>query len=401
MGYLRVFASVAVVVQLFAVLPASISWAQFEEENRIPDNAPEPEWGRLLRTPIFLEASTRLVNSIPLPSPRTRWSFPESAANQFPTWLTQCGLSAEVVTNLQRPERIVHTDGWIHLFPTIEEVLAIDPAVRSAVYTLLGQYKENEFFESPVLILTDTVEEWYKTAGLRPELVHLIARLACRRGPVWTFSDLNILISQAANENEARQVFKAFTRTRAYLVRLDIRPATDASRIKNYWTVGGKSWRLKDIEPLIESIQDSGEEVRLDLCHILPPLPRKLLYSYPGQEHAARGILPDCHWTSLNFFNYDPHDYLLDSRLATSKVLSEFDPVDPPYRAGDIVFILDKEGNAFHSCVYLAEDLVFTKNGRNQIVPWIISTLDDVTRVYLATSEGRLQAYRRRAELVQ
>lgn len=364
----------------------------------MPDTPPEPEWGRMLRTPIYLEASSRLVGSIPLPSPRTRWSFPESAAIQVPVWLKQAGLPAELVDHLTRTDRVILADGCIHLFPTIEEVLSIETTVRAAVYTVLGQYQVNEFYESPVLILTDTVEEWYRSAGLRPELVQLIAKLACRRGPIWTFSDLSILVSQAKDELEARHLFKAFTRTRSYLVRLDIRPTTDASRIKKYWTVGGKSWRLKDIEPLIASIQESGEEVRLDLCHILPPLARKLLYTYPGQEHAARGILPDCHWTSLNFFNYDPHDYLLDSRLATSKVLEEYDPVDPPYRAGDIVFILDKEGNAFHSCVYLAEDLVFTKNGRNQIVPWIISTLDDVTKVYLATSEGRLQAYRKRAE---
>jgi hypothetical protein len=38
---------------------------------------------------------------------------------------------------------------------------------------------------------------------------------------------------------------------------------------------------------------------------------------------------------------------------------------------------------------------VFTKNGRNQLAPWIVSTIDDVTRVYLSTTKGRIQAYRR------
>lgn len=356
-----------------------------------------PDWGILVRTPIFLEASRRLVDSLPLPSPQSRWSFSEDELLQIPSLLLQTGISPVMVSNLTRPDRMVRSDGWIHLYPSADDILSIDPAVRAPLYTLLGRYEVNEFYQSPVLILSDTVEEWYRSARIRPEIVQLISRLACRRGDVWTFSDLPMVIAQSRDEEEARMVFKAFTRTRSYLVRLDISPSTDASRIKKYWTVGGRSWRLKDIEPLIESIQLSGEAVRLDLSHILPPQARKLIYTYPGPEHAAKGMLPDCHWTSLNFFNYEPHDYLLDSRLATTKVLEEFEPVQPPYQCGDIIFLLDdKEGNAFHSCVYLAEDLVFTKNGRNQIVPWIISTLDDVSRIYLSMTQGHLQGYRQR-----
>jgi hypothetical protein len=107
--------------------------------------------------------------------------------------------------------------------------------------------------------------------------------------------------------------------------------------------------------------------------------------------------LPDCHWTSLNYLNYEPHGYLLDSRLATSKVLEDYQAVPPPYNYGDVLFILDDAtGDAFHSCVFLAEDLVFTKNGRNQMAPWIISTLDDISRIYLSSRHGHIQGYRRR-----
>ncbi|MEQ1843408.1 MAG: hypothetical protein ABL994_23625, partial [Verrucomicrobiales bacterium] len=217
-------------------------------------------------------------------------------------------------------------------------------------------------------------------------------------GQIWAFSDVPLLISQARSESEVREVFKDLTRTRTYLVRLDIGPDTDAAAIKAYWRSGGVSgYRRKDIEPLIESIQETGELVRLDLAHVMPPLARKWLYTYPGPEHEAQGILPDCHWTSLNYFNYDPHEYLLDSRLATAKVLEDYEAVDAPYAYGDILFFLDNTtGDAFHSCVYLAEDLVFTKNGRNQMAPWIISTMDDISRIYLSAREGHIQSYRRR-----
>jgi hypothetical protein len=78
-------------------------------------------------------------------------------------------------------------------------------------------------------------------------------------------------------------------------------------------------------------------------------------------------------------------------------VIDDYLPVSPPYAYGDILFFLrEDDGNAFHSCLFLADDLVFTKNGRNQLIPWIISTLKDVSSIYLASTPGTIQAYRRK-----
>jgi hypothetical protein len=131
--------------------------------------------------------------------------------------------------------------------------------------------------------------------------------------------------------------------------------------------------------------------------HILPALVRKLLYTYPGLDMAKYGIMPDCHWTSLNFFNFEPHQYLLDARLATSQVLEQFTPVEPPYQYGDILFFLDNTtGDAYHSCVHLADNIVYTKNGRNLLSPWLLMRLDDVKKVYLYKGNGRVQGFRRK-----
>jgi hypothetical protein len=108
--------------------------------------------------------------------------------------------------------------------------------------------------------------------------------------------------------------------------------------------------------------------------------------------------MPDCHWSSLNFFNYDVKPYLLDSRLATTVVLEQFLPVDPPYKFGDIMFLLDvKQGDAFHSCVYIADDIVYTKNGRNVVSPWLLMKLEDVQKIYLHDGNGRVQGYRNKS----
>ncbi len=358
---------------------------------------PSPYSGRLTRIPIFLEVSSNLLDSIPIPSPQTRWSLPVDQADAAAMIFLKAGLPPNVVEAITTPSVSVRADGWIHFFPSNMVVESMSRETRAALYTMLGLYEINEFQESPVLILTDTVDEWYRQSKLPPDMIAEISRLAYRRGDVWAFSDVSLLVSKSPNEEILKEFFKTLTRTRTYLVRMSIGPDTDAAGVKAYWRPNGIGFRRKDIEPLIESLKETGAEVQLDLVHLMPPLARKLLYTYPGPENASQGILPDCHWTSLNYFNYEPHGYLLDSGLATSKVLEDYQETQPPYRYGDILFFVDNAtGDAFHSCVYLAEDLVFTKNGRNQIAPWIISTREDIARIYLSARTGRIQAYRRR-----
>jgi hypothetical protein len=64
-----------------------------------------------------------------------------------------------------------------------------------------------------------------------------------------------------------------------------------------------------------------------------------------------------------------------------------------------VVFILDgASGNAIHSCVYLADDLVFTKNGRSPTQPWVVMKVDDVVTYYGMFYSTQVACYRRNVE---
>ena len=383
------------------VVPAPELDAQTPEAAKVGRYIEGP-WGKLHSIPIFLEAPNSMVDVYPLPNSMPRWSFPEAEAARLPLFFSSIGLPVSLINALNQPGAQVKEGGWIHLFPPANALLDLDPEVRARLYTQLGKFQVNEFHHDPVLILTDTIDEWYKSSGLRPEIIEAIKKLSYRRGDTWAFSDLSLVLGLSKGESEAREIFQAFTRTRTYLVKLNVTPDLDVDAVRNYWSIGGKSFRLKALDPVLSSLKESGQTIDLDIAHIIPALPRKLIYNYPPNAFFNKGILPDCHWTSLNFFNYEPHEYLLDSRLATNRVLEDFVPVEPPYSYGDILFFLRSEdGDAFHSCLYLADDLVFTKNGRNQLSPWIISTIGDVSRVYLSITPGRIQAYRRKDQYQQ
>lgn len=353
-------------------------------------------WGKLQCVYVYLEAPKSLIEGFALPSPIPRWTFPESALDSLPALFAKAGLSKSLIEALLNPKVVIKENGHVHLFPPQAELEGITPESRAFIYTELAQYSENEYQADPVLVIGTTVEEWYKSSKLRPELIAKIKQLSYMRGETIAFSDIPALLNYAQSDSEARAIFKACTRTRTLMVRMQLDRTSNAEEIINYWTVGS-GLRRKDLEPLINSIIEVDGVDDLGLVHVLPALVRKLLYTFPGLDMAKYGVMPDCHWTSLNFFNFEPHNYLLDARLATSQVLEQFNPVEPPYQYGDILFFLDNTtGDAFHSCVHLADNIVYTKNGRNILSPWLLMRLEDVKKVYLYRGNGRVQGFRRK-----
>jgi hypothetical protein len=94
----------------------------------------------------------------------------------------------------------------------------------------------------------------------------------------------------------------------------------------------------------------------------------------------------DCHWTTLNYFNETPDDQFARPEYTAKYVSTNFYRIAKPNQYGDIMFILDEHGNGVHSGVYLADDIVFTKNGNNYAQPWMLMRL----KVLLATYSARM-----------
>ncbi len=344
--------------------------------------------------PVFLEAPASLLENFPLPNTKPRWTFPRSMVEKLPDLFRSAGLPQAFADSLLASASQVEDGEWAHLFPALPGLEAMTPSMRGIIYTELRKHSPNEFHVDPVLIITGDVDQWFAHSKMRPEIIEKIKSYTYLRGECLAFSDLSALLSYAEGEADARAIMKGLTRTQTLMVRIKLNATTDLPSIMEYWTTG-LNLRRKDIEPLMQSIIDLEGDEKLGLVHLLPALPRKLLYTYPDTGASRDGILPDCHWTSLNFFNYDAQPYLLDPRLATSAVLERFNPIDEPFKFGDILFFLDVvNGDAFHSCIFIADDIVFTKNGRNLLSPWILMKLGDVKKIYMHDNNGRVQGYR-------
>ncbi|MEZ5385731.1 MAG: hypothetical protein R3F13_09465 [Prosthecobacter sp.] len=330
-----------------------------------------------------------------MPDKKTVWVFPESEAPRLPELFEQAGLPPSFRASLLDPTNIKREDGNILLYPPLLDLIDMTPDMRVVVYRELARHPANSWHSDPMIMDAESVDQWFRGSAVSEKFISLIRQAAYPIGPSLAFSDLPILMNYVDNEDEILVIAKSMSRTHTLLVRLELDEETDLETVIKYWSGGNHSTRT-DIEPLLRSIAELPQELRnLDIVHLLPPIPRSLLYTYPGVEFVRYGPPPDCHWSSLHFFRFAPEPQLTNERMAGMYFRDRYDSVDPPYRFGDILAFMRSDGTtAFHSCVYIADDLVFTKNGSHLLRPWVILRLEDVKRGYFLSGPAHIQGLR-------
>ena len=87
-------------------------------------------------------------------------------------------------------------------------------------------------------------------------------------------------------------------------------------------------------------------------------------------------------WTSLNFFRDPPDPKFGEADYILEKLKTEYYQVKTDPRFGDIVMFTTPDLKFIHSAVYLADNIVFTRNGDNPRNPWMLSTIDDLLDIY-------------------
>ena len=68
-----------------------------------------------------------------------------------------------------------------------------------------------------------------------------------------------------------------------------------------------------------------------------------------------------------------------------------------PYRFGDLLLFFDVEkSDVIHTCIYIADDIVYTRNDRSPLRPFMLMKIGDLlTRIRAANAELGVEALRR------
>ncbi len=347
-------------------------------------------WGDLEVRTVYLEAPDTLVAAVAKPNSVTRWVFEQTTESAVRGVLQRCEVPAGVTDRLLDPARRVASGNVINLYPSVDDLVALSPATRSALYQELAKSPANEYQHDPVYIMGGDLDDWLMDAGLSDAQKDLFRKLVWKRGAAVVFSDIQALLTLAKTSDEVRSTFRAVTRVRSLLVELQLPLKADRQQFIEYWSAGQTDApRLT----FINAVTQRRAPQSVDITHFLPSIMRQRAYTFPEIELGLKGRFPDCHWTSLNFFNITPKEFYLDTRLAAAQLVEKYSTVEAPYRYGDVLCFLDG-GEGIHTCVYIADDIVLTKNGDGILAPWALMQIKDVDSIYRRSPATRIQGFR-------
>lgn len=351
-----------------------------------------PPWGELIKLDLEVEQPDEYIAFEPISNRVATWFFPDRTPTQVHEILQSVGLTSKQIENALAPANVSTEATTTIITPSLELIYSLTPEVRKNLYTELAQSDRNRYMRFPYCFMTNHVADFFAKSDVPAEIVQQVSRLAYERNGSVYFSDVETVMNQIPTPQTRIQFFKTLSRSSVVMARLRVRPDADVDKILGYWS-GNKFVRQKDLKPLLESIRRRDEGGTVSLVYLLPPFARERLFTTPLPSSPGDPSM-DCHWTAMNFFNGEPDYRFSDLTYTAAYVKTNYYPVAQPNSYGDIVFLLDQNGNAIHSAVYIADDIVFTKNGNNYAQPWVLMRLPNLLSLYSITDTPRLACYR-------
>lgn len=326
------------------------------------------------------------------------WAFAEPTLEQVGQRLVLAGFNQNQIQQLLAGDRIRRhpiEDLWI-IRPTSEAILALSPAQRANFYAPMRRLPAWDYasmVRKPTPIENSDPATWFSGVGLSQETIDLTKRLSFQQGRTTVLADVGFIFSQIEDEAEQEAFLRAIELTEAVVLRLKLTPNSDVRSLAKYWSNPESE---ASVRAMLEASRPQIGHRWIDLAQLLPPMPRSRLYTF-AQDVDVHLSLPDCRWTALNFFTEVPSDRLADEDTAFGYLNENYDLVLPPYRFGDVIVVFEKgTGEFIHACTYIAANIVFTKNGKSVLNPWIFQTDERLSRLYVKDRVIEMRVMRRK-----
>jgi hypothetical protein len=318
--------------------------------------------------------------------PEGTWVFGAMGWAAVDSLLGRAALTPEQLAALMAPDmRRVSLDGTSRMIQVSDEVrFALSPDSRRIIYDELAAIATNITHALPLLMPSP---ETMAHAKLNPRVIDALNRLSFSRGARRCVVDADLVEPLAADAGELSRLKRVLLSYPSLSVQLMRESVADRDRVNRYWTKPGG----QPSTPLLRAFDRSPEIESIDLIHLLPPLPRKLLHTFPDGAFAPSNA--NCFWISLNFFNPVPDPRYLPGPVdgdqaateASQTLRRDYLPVRPPFRFGDVLVLLsetERIREMVHMVVYIADNIVLTKNGRTPSSPFVFMTLGDIEKTY-------------------
>ena len=335
----------------------------------------------------FPDRAQRLAN--------TRWLFDNISPNRLARFFSSCGLRpAEQRMLLDKATWQIRSND-IAVFPSEQLIWSLSPQSRAQIYEVLSKNPENFPQCFPFRFPSDTFEHRFANSDLPVSDIEKIRRLTYTNSGYICFTDLEA-VKTVFKDEEFKDLIETLYQMPTYILRLRVSPDSDVEALVKYWGRGG---RERIISPLLNSLAKVPGGSGLNIAYFLPPFARLRLYTYPYSWNDRSMSRQDCFFTSMNFFNATPDTNFLD-RAYTARVLaSDYIRIQQAPCFGDVVALSNANGEIFHTCVYVADDFVFTKNGADAEQPWVLMKLPDMLMLYYPIDRSGHLSFLRRKDM--
>ena len=337
-------------------------------------------WGELYTVPFAIAAPDELLPVRAIEDGGTHWVFKNCTASEISRLLESAGMPAADRDALLAPA-IAHVNGIdLELTPTPAMVAELPDKARAALYRKLAQFPENRsaFF----FIHKDTLDDRFGDSGITKDTLALFKKFCCEHADYLVFGGLPAMLAQLPDYGEKLRFTKALTRQKTMLIRLRVTKDSDLKMLSEYW---GKGVWGPNVRAILDGVERVPGGTFTSIIALLPPLPSSQIYLYPiVQNNPLNGPAPahDCHWTSLNFFRDTVDTRAVDATNFTKEIAADYFPIAGDPRYGDVLILAKPDGGIVHSAVFIADEIVFTKNGATAIYPWMFSTVPDLLKQY-------------------
>lgn len=352
-------------------------------------NSPDG-WQNWEYATIKLQRPEDTLPPIDMKPPDILWLFKNYTPDAVEKLIKGCNLDPVLEKDLLDKTRWRIEPAGVVISPTPQTVKDLPLEARKTIYSILRQYPENFFHFNPFRLDVSELDKWLAESGLAPENQLLFRKVSWTEGNTVLFYDYQ-LFEYVSNPQEKRRVARALSQVPALLMNLRVTPQTDVDAVAKYFEKGGRGREMKSF---LESLTKLPDGRSVSVSFFLPTFARLRLYTYPRVEPGKKN--PDCFWSAMNFFNEVPDDRFHDPQYIQHVLQTQYSMIKTNYTFGDLLLLLEGEDKAIHMCVYIADDVVFTKNGAQDLQPWILMKLPDMLKIYQTDKPMRILAYRRK-----
>ncbi len=337
-----------------------------------------PPWGQLEYTTLHLEQPTESFPEV-MPDPEPiEWAFENHSSADLENLFTRAGLSPQHKSLLlDKTKWKALTNGW-KILPPIEVVRDLPVAARKTIYAVLRQSSINHYLQYPNRFAPDEFDKWLRECGLPPDKQQLIRQVSFRDQDSVYFAD-GLLLQWLCNNEEKKKFAHALSRTPTLLMKLHITPQTDVDALMRYWCRGRRG---KAMTGFIEALGHVPNGTSVSISYFLSTFARMRLYTFPDITSNPMAHRKNCFYTALNFFNETPDYRFIDPELVVATLRKDYTVATNNFTLGDVLTLVDSANTIIHMCVYVADDVVYTKNGATPLAPWVLMKRTEMLKNY-------------------